>query len=80
MMADVAALAGGGAGGDALATLEGALRPIERYAVRLVEEARPRTWRVELVACARMASQKKGSELCRTCSDSCAGAACRRGS
>ena len=41
MMADVAALAGGGSG-DALATLEGALRPIERYAVRLVEEARLR--------------------------------------
>lgn len=42
MMADVAALAGGGSGSDALATLEGALRPIERYAVRIVEEVRPR--------------------------------------
>jgi len=42
MMADVAALAGGGSGGDTLAALEGALRPVERYAVRLVEEARAR--------------------------------------
>ena len=40
MMADVAALAGGHAGGAALATLDSALRPIERYAVRLLEEVR----------------------------------------
>ncbi len=42
MMADVAALAGGCSGGDALAALEGALRPVERYALWLVEEARAR--------------------------------------
>lgn len=63
MMADVAALAGGGDGGDALATLEGALRPIERYAVRLVEEARPRMWRVGLVTCVRRASKKEGMDI-----------------
>lgn len=38
MMRDVAALAGNGQSMDALATLESALRPIERYAVRFLEE------------------------------------------
>ena len=38
MMDDVAALAGHGKSGDALATLEGALRPVERYAVHFLEE------------------------------------------
>ncbi|KAK9839615.1 hypothetical protein WJX81_001019 [Elliptochloris bilobata] len=52
MMADVAALAGGGSGGDALATLEGALRPIERYAVRLVEEMSPPAETPEVAAAA----------------------------
>jgi hypothetical protein len=44
-MAEVAALAGGGggggAGGDPLAELQAALRPIERYAVRFVELEAP---------------------------------------
>ena len=40
MMADVAALVGGAQGSDALASLETTLRPIEKYAVRLVEEVR----------------------------------------
>ena len=43
MMRDVAALAGNGQSQDALATLEGALRPVERYAVRFLEEVRPCT-------------------------------------
>ena len=40
MMADVAAMVGGAQGSDALASLETTLRPIEKYAVRLVEEVR----------------------------------------
>lgn len=39
-MADVAALVGGAQGSDALASLETTLRPIEKYAVRIVEEVR----------------------------------------
>ncbi len=38
MMDDVAALAGHGKSGDALATLESALSPVERYAVHFLEE------------------------------------------
>lgn len=38
MMEDVAALAGHGKSQDALATLESALRPVERYAVHFLEE------------------------------------------
>lgn len=37
-MDDVAALAGHGKSQDALATLESALRPVERYAVHFLEE------------------------------------------
>ena len=37
-MDDVAALAGNGKSQDALATLESALRPVERYAVHFLEE------------------------------------------
>ncbi len=40
-MDDVAALAGNGKSQDALATLESALRPVERYAVHFLEEVRP---------------------------------------
>ena len=39
-MDDVAALAGHGKSQDALATLESALRPVERYAVHFLEEVR----------------------------------------
>ncbi len=39
MMADVAAIAG--SEGDPLKRLEDALSPIEKYAVRLIEEVRP---------------------------------------
>lgn len=80
MMADVAALAGGGAGGDALATLEGALRPIERYAVRLVEEARPHMWLPSWsLVCKGQAKNRAWIQLCLTCSDNCTGAACSGG-
>ncbi|KAL4459188.1 hypothetical protein ABPG75_014053 [Micractinium tetrahymenae] len=41
LMKDVAALAGGAEGGDAIAQLEAALRPVERYAVRFVEREAP---------------------------------------
>lgn len=40
-MAEVVRMAGGGPGGDAMAHLEGVLRPIERYAVRFVELEAP---------------------------------------
>ncbi len=40
-MDDVAALAGHGKSQDALATLESALRPVERYAVHFLEEVWP---------------------------------------
>jgi len=40
-MAEVVRMAGGGPGGDAMAHLENALRPIERYAVRYVEQEAP---------------------------------------
>lgn len=38
LMSDVAALAHGGQSADPVANLESALRPIERYAVRFLEE------------------------------------------
>ena len=38
MVDEVAAMAGHGKSQDALATLEGALRPVERYAVHFLEE------------------------------------------
>ena len=40
LMRDVEALAGGVKGKDALAALDSALRPVERYAVRWLEQAR----------------------------------------
>ena len=42
--------AGGAQGGDAIAQLEAALRPVERYAVRFVEVEAPRLDKDQLAA------------------------------